>query len=41
MGNIQLKQFYPDNGVTDATEATANYTAIEGSTTSLNLDKWL
>ena len=38
MGNIQLKQFYPDNGVTDATEATANYTAIEGSTTSLNLD---
>jgi hypothetical protein len=38
MGSIKLKQFYPENGVTDAVEATANYTAIEGSTAGLNAE---
>ena len=36
MGRIKLKNFYPDNGTTDAAEANANNSAINGQSTKID-----
>ena len=36
MGRVKLKNFYPDNEVTDAAEANANNSAINGQSTKLD-----
>ena len=36
MGRVKLKNFYPDNGVTDAAEANANNNAINGQSQKLD-----
>ena len=36
MGRVKLKNFYPDNDVTDAAEANANNSAINGQSTKLD-----